>query len=74
MVALHLPVTAEEIRPRRRTADRRRDLIASDFLCLGVAATSRRAKKTLGTGEEPFVGTWYVKTGKTLHRFRVKTD
>ena len=40
MVALHLPVTAEEIRPRRRTADRRRDLIASDFLCLGVAVAN----------------------------------
>ena len=69
MVALHLPVTAEEIRPRRRTADRRRDLIASDFLCLGVAATSRRARKTLGTGEEPFVCTWYVKNWKNITAF-----
>ena len=68
MVALHLPVTAEEIRPRRRTADgRRRDLIA-DFLRLGVAATSRQARKTLGLVKSP-VCTWYVKNWKNINAF-----
>ena len=51
MVALDLPVTAEKIRPRWRTTNGRSDLIASDFLRLGVAATSRRASKTLGLVE-----------------------